>query len=54
MTELGKKVWGDPVKQAAVLSRIPIGRCAGKKLLDVQRSAILWAGNTGYRVQVLK
>ncbi|XP_060568418.1 L-xylulose reductase-like [Ruditapes philippinarum] len=28
MTELGKKVWGDPVKQAAVLSRIPIGRCA--------------------------
>ncbi|XP_060568423.1 L-xylulose reductase-like [Ruditapes philippinarum] len=28
MTELGKKVWGDPVKQAAILSRIPIGRCA--------------------------
>ena len=29
MTDMGKRVWGDPAKQAPVLARIPLGKFAG-------------------------
>ncbi len=29
MTEMGKKVWSDPVKAEPMLKRIPLGRFAG-------------------------
>jgi len=32
MTKMGAKAWSDPVKSNPILSRIPIGRFAGKYL----------------------
>ena len=35
MTEMGRKAWGDPVKNAPMRSRTPLGKFAGNGFHDV-------------------
>ena len=40
MTSMGRHAWSDPAKAGPLLSRIPLGRFAGMKIMPVTRIII--------------